>query len=35
MYEYFGLMLETQKIPKNPKMNFDGQPNMFFGKIIS
>jgi len=35
MCEYFGLMLEMKKIPKNPKMSFNGQPNMFFGKIIS
>ncbi len=33
MYEYFGLMLEMQKILENPKMSFNGQPNMFFGKI--
>jgi hypothetical protein len=33
--EYFGLMLEMQKILENPKMSFNGQPNMFFGKIIS
>jgi len=30
--EYFGLMLKMQK---NPKMNFNGQPNMSFGNIIS
>jgi hypothetical protein len=24
-----------QKIPKNPKMSFNGQPNMFFGMLIS
>jgi hypothetical protein len=23
-----------KKIPKIPKMSFNGQPNMFFGKII-
>ncbi len=35
MYEYFGLKLETQKIFKNLKMSFNGQPNMFFDNIIS
>jgi hypothetical protein len=35
MYEYFGLMPKTQKILENPKMSSNGQPNMFFGKIIS
>jgi hypothetical protein len=34
VYEYFGLMLKKQKIRENPKMNFNGQPNMFFGKTI-
>jgi hypothetical protein len=24
-----------QEILENPKMSFNGQPNMFFGKIIS
>jgi hypothetical protein len=24
-----------QKIPKNPKMIFNGQPNVFFGMFIS
>jgi hypothetical protein len=24
-----------QKIPKNPKIGFNGQPNMFFGMFIS
>jgi hypothetical protein len=28
-------MLEMQKIPKNPKMNFNGQSKMFFGMFIS
>jgi len=28
-------MPKMQKIPENPKMSFNGQPNMFFGKIIS
>jgi len=32
MYEYFSLMLEMQK---NPKMSFNGQPNMFFNMFIS
>ncbi len=27
-------MLEMKKIPKNPKLSFNGQPNMFFCKII-
>jgi hypothetical protein len=27
-------MPKMQKIPENP-MSFNGQPNMFFGKIIS
>jgi hypothetical protein len=35
VYEYFGLMLELQEILKNPKMSFNGQSNMFFGKIVS
>jgi hypothetical protein len=35
VYQYFGLQTKTHKIPKNLKMNFNGQPNMFFGKIIS
>jgi hypothetical protein len=33
-YEYFDLYLETKKILEIPKMNFNGQPNMF-NKIIS
>jgi len=28
-------MLKLQKIPENPKMNFNGQPNMFFDKNLS
>jgi hypothetical protein len=28
-------MPEKQKIPKNPKMTFNGQPSMFFGMFIS
>jgi hypothetical protein len=28
-------MSKTQKILENPKMSSNGQPNMFFGKIIS
>jgi hypothetical protein len=35
VYEYFSLMLEMQKIPKSRKMSFNGQSNMFLGKIIS
>jgi hypothetical protein len=33
--EYFSLQLEMQKFPKISKMNFNGQLNMFFGKIFS
>jgi hypothetical protein len=28
-------MPKMQKNPKNPKMNFNGQPNMFFGMFNS
>jgi hypothetical protein len=35
VYEYFGLMLGTQKIPKNSKMSFNGHLYMVFGKIVS
>ncbi len=35
MYEYFSLMLEMQKILKNPKMSLNGQTNMFFSMFIS
>jgi len=28
-------MSEMQNIQKNPKMGFNGQPNMFFGMFIS
>jgi len=34
-YEYFSLMSKMQKILENPKMSFNGQSNMFIGKIIS
>jgi len=30
VYEYFGLMLEMQKILENPKMSFNGQSNELF-----
>jgi len=35
VYDYFSSMPEIQKIPKNPKMSFNGQPNMFFGMFVS
>ncbi len=35
MYEYFNLMPKIKKIPKNPELSFNGQPNMFFGMFIS
>jgi hypothetical protein len=35
VYEYFGLTPKMKKIPENPKMSFNGQPNMFLCKIIS
>jgi len=31
VYEYFGLMLEMKK----SQVSFNGEPNMFFGKIVS
>jgi len=35
VYKYFDLIQKMQKILENPKMSFNGQPNMFFDMFIS